>query len=192
MNYLQHSNLKDSHAYLGASKYHWLNYDKDKLIQVYKNHLAKQRGTQLHAFAAQCIALNQKLPGSKTKTLNMYVNDAISFRMVPEQVLYYSENCFGTADAISNLDSVDKTGVLKVFDLKTGMVPAHVEQLLIYNALFCLEYKYEPKHLDIEDRIYQTGQIIAVQPDPNDIKAICNQIIEFDAIINEVKKEEGL
>ena len=77
MNYLQHSNLKDSHAYLGASKYHWLNYDKDKLIQVYKNHLAKQRGTQLHAFAAQCIALNQKLPGSKTKTLNMYVNDGI-------------------------------------------------------------------------------------------------------------------
>ena len=122
----------------------------------------------------------------------MYVNDAISFRMVPEQILYYSENCYGTADAISNLDSVDKTGVLKVFDLKTGMVPAHVEQLLIYNALFCLEYKYEPKHLDIEDRIYQTGQIIAVQPDPNDIKAICNQIIEFDAIINEVKKEEGL
>ena len=82
--------------------------------------------------------------------------------------------------------------MLKVFDLKTGMVPAHVEQLLIYNALFCLEYKYEPKHLDIEDRIYQTGQIIAVQPDPNDIKAICNQIIEFDSIINEVKKEEGL
>ena len=192
MNYLQHSNLKDSHAYLGASKYHWLNYDKDKLIQVYKNHLAKQRGTKLHAFAAQCIALNQKLPGSKTKTLNMYVNDAISFRMVPEQILYYSDNCFGTADAISNLDSVDKTGVLKVFDLKTGMVPAHVEQLLIYNALFCLEYKYEPKHLDIEDRIYQTGQIITIQPDPNDIKAICNQIIEFDAIINEMKKEEGL
>jgi hypothetical protein len=31
----------------------------------------------------------------------MYVNDAIGYQMTPEQPIYYSENCVGTADAIS-------------------------------------------------------------------------------------------
>lgn len=63
--------------------------------------------------------------------MNMYVNDAISFRMVPEQILFYSENCFGTADTI-----VFRNGTLRIHDLKTGVVPAHMEQLEIYAALF--------------------------------------------------------
>lgn len=40
--------------------------------------LATQKGTVLHAFAAQCILLGQKLPKSQ-KTLNMYVNDATQY-----------------------------------------------------------------------------------------------------------------
>lgn len=191
MNYVSHSNLKDSHAYLSASKYHWLGYDRERMAQVFKNNLQKQRGTELHAFAAECIRLNQKLPNSKTKTLNMYVNDAISFRMVPEQILYYSDNCYGTADAISNLESVSETGVLKIFDLKTGSIAAHMEQLMIYAALFCLEYKFEPKDLDIETRIYQLGQIIIDKPDPKDIYTICDKIIDFDKLITELKRAEG-
>ena len=186
MKWNDHSSLKDQHAFLSASKYHWVNYDDEKLDSVYLSWLAIQKGTELHELASKLIDLRQKL--SKTqKSLNLYVNDAIGFKMLTEQTLYYSENCFGTADAISFRDNF-----LRIHDLKTGKTQASIKQLEIYAALFCLEYKYEPKHLDIEDRIYQTGQIIAVQPDPNDIKAICNQIIEFDAIINEVKKEEGL
>ena len=99
MNFNKHSALEGQHAFLGASKYHWINYDDEKIATAYANHLATLKGTQLHEFAAQCIRLGQKLPRSE-KTLNMYVNDAIGFKMIPEQILVYSENCFGTADAI--------------------------------------------------------------------------------------------
>ena len=143
MNYVKHSALEGQHAFLSASKYHWINYDEEKLAGTYARHLATLKGTTLHEFAAQCIRLGQKLPKSQ-KTLNMYVNDAIGYRMIPEQVLYYSDNCFGTADAISDLNHVAKTGTLRIHDLKTGEIPAHMEQLEIYAALFCLEYKFKP------------------------------------------------
>lgn len=100
MNWNDHSRLVGLHAFLGASKYHWINYDAARLAETYASYQAKENGTRLHAFAAECIALGQKLPKSK-KTLNAYVNDAIGFRMTPEQVLYYSGNCFGTADSIT-------------------------------------------------------------------------------------------
>lgn len=125
MNWRDHSRLTGKHALLGASNYHWLNYDADRLTSAVLNYQAKERGTRLHAFAAECIDLKQKLPKNK-KTLNTYVNDAIGFRMDTEQVLYYSDNCYGTADAISFND-----GFLRIHDLKTGAVPAHMEQLYI-------------------------------------------------------------
>ena len=96
----KHSALEGQHAFLGASKYHWINYDESKVAESYSKFLATQKGTELHDFAAKCITLGQKLPKSQ-KTLNMYVNDAIGFKMVPEQPLFYSENCFGTTDAIA-------------------------------------------------------------------------------------------
>ena len=40
-----HSNLEGRHAFFGASKYHWINYDGTKLIETYTNDLAKERGT---------------------------------------------------------------------------------------------------------------------------------------------------
>ena len=134
MQWNDHSRLVGQHAFLGASKYHWLNYDTQRLVDAFMSCQAKEKGTRLHAFAAECINLKQKLPKSK-KTLNAYVNDAIGFRMDPEQVLFYSENCFGTADAIA---FNDKDNFLRIHDLKTGAVPAHMEQLFIYDALFCM------------------------------------------------------
>ena len=86
----KHSALEGQHAFLGASKYHWINYDESKVAESYSKFLATQKGTELHDFAAKCISLGQKLPKSQ-KTLNMYVNDAIGFKMVPEQPLFYSE-----------------------------------------------------------------------------------------------------
>ena len=77
-----HSNLEGQHAFLGASKYHWINYSEDKVAEAYSKFLATQKGTVLHEFACQCIRLGQKLPKSQ-KTLNMYVNDAIGFKMIP-------------------------------------------------------------------------------------------------------------
>ena len=184
MKFNNHFGLEGKHAYLGASKFHWINYDDDKLIETYTRHQATMKGTILHDFACQCIQLGQKLPKSQ-KTLNMYVNDAIGFKMKPEQILFYSENCFGTADAI-----VFRNNLLRIHDLKTGVTKAHMEQLEIYAALFCLEYRKKPGDIDIELRIYQNDSIIIHHPTAEDILPIMDKIIAFDKLINKIKIEE--
>lgn len=184
MKFFDHSKLKGLHAFLGASKYAWLNYSDEKLVQTYRNSLAVQRGTELHDFAAQCIRLGQKLPRSH-RTLNMYVNDAIGFHMTPEQVLYYSDNCFGTADAISF-----RNNFLRIHDLKTGVTPASMDQLLIYEALFCLEYRVDPRKIQNELRIYQLDDMEIMNPEPDVIIDICDRIKRADKIIDEIQSEE--
>lgn len=185
MNFNKHLNLEGQHAFLGASKYHWINYSEDKVVESYNKFLATLKGTTLHEFAAQCIKLGQKLPKSK-KTLNNYVNDAIGYKMTPEQVLYYSENCFGTADAICF-----RNHLLRIHDLKTGVIPAHMEQLKIYAALFCLEYKFKPSDIDIELRIYQNDEVLCHNPTAEEIVPIMDKIINFDKAINKVKEREA-
>lgn len=185
MNFNNHSNLEGMHAFLGASKYHWINYSEDKVADAYNKFLATQKGTMLHNFAATCISLGQKLPKSH-KTLNMYVNDAIGYKMTPEQILVYSENCFGTADAISF-----RNGLLRIHDLKTGVVPAHMEQLMIYAALFCLEYKIKPSEIDMELRLYQSDEVVYHNPTAEDIVPIMDKIISFDKIISQIKMKEA-
>ena len=185
MNFNRHSNLEGQHAFLGASKYHWINYSDEKVAEAYSKFLATQKGTVLHEFAAKCIQLGQKLPKSH-KTLNMYVNDAIGYRLTPEQVLYYSENCFGTADAIGF-----RNGLLRIHDLKTGVIPAHMEQLEIYAALFCLEYKIKPAEIEMELRIYQSDEILYHKPTVEDILPIIDRIITSDKIIAKIKAEEA-
>ena len=185
MNFNKHSLFEGQHAFLGASKYHWINYDESKLVESYSNYMAGQRGTELHEFAAQCIRLGQKLPKSQ-KTLNMYVNDAIGFRMTPEQVLFYSENCFGTADSIAfNKD------FLRIHDYKSGVTPAKMEQLMIYAALFCLEYRKRPGDIGMELRLYQSDDIIVANPTAEDIAPIMDKIVSFDKLITKLKSEEG-
>ena len=102
--------------------------------------------------------------------------------MSPEVVLYYSSNCFGSADAITFDD-----GILRIHDLKTGTVPAHMEQLYIYDAQFCLEYGIDPAVIRFENRIYQNDDIWIENPSAEDINPIIAKIKEFDKIINEVK-----
>lgn len=184
MNFMKHFELEGKHAFLGASNYHWINYDSDKIINTYMRRQATLKGTALHELAAKLIELGQKLPKSK-KTLNMYVNDAIGFKMKPEQVLYYSNNCFGTADAISF-----RNNILRIHDLKTGFTPAHMEQLLIYAALFCLEYKVKPSEIQFELRIYQNDEIAIMNPTAEDIVPIIDKIITFDKVIEKIKRKE--
>ncbi|HBE45070.1 MAG TPA: hypothetical protein DDW17_06400 [Deltaproteobacteria bacterium] len=185
MNFNKHLNLEGQHAFLGASKYHWVNYDEVKVAEVYSKYLATQKGTILHEFAAQCIRLGQKLPKSQ-KTLNMYVNDAIGFKMTPEQVLYYSDNCFGTADAIAF-----RNNLLRIHDFKSGVTPANMKQLEIYAALFCLEYKVKPPDIDIELRLYQSDEILYHKPTAEELIPIIDKIITFDKIITKIRAEEG-
>lgn len=184
MNFNQHYRLKGLHAFLGASNYHWVNYSDEKLRLSYNNDMAKKRGTELHDLADKLIKLKVKLPRSQ-KTLNHYVNDAIGFNMVPEQILYYSDNCFGTADTISF-----KKNVLRIHDLKTGVSPTSMLQLRIYAALFCLEYGYSPNDLDkIILRIYQNDDVSEEIAEPTDILYVMEKIKNFDKIINDIKME---
>lgn len=184
MNFNEHFELRDRHAYLSASKYHWLNYSDDKLVESYNNFLSIEMGTRLHALAKEHIELKIKMPRTK-QTLNMYINDAIGFRMTPEQPLYYSENCFGTADAIAF-----SKNILRIHDLKTGVAPASMNQLKIYDALFCLEYGINPNDISIINRIYQLNEIFEEEENPEEIEGIEHKIIHCDKLIQSIKLGE--
>lgn len=180
MKWNDYSKLSGHHAFLAPSTPSWLRYEDETLIERYNNYHAAQMGTQLHEFARQSIELGIKLRGS-TQTLASYVNDAISYRMTPEQVLFYSEYAFGTADAISF-----KNGVLRIHDLKTGtVVPGKMEQLRVYAALFCLEYRHDPQELQIILRIYQNDEIREEEADPEVISDIMMRIKHLDRVLRD-------
>lgn len=178
MNFNEHYNLKGKHAFLSGSNHHWINYDRDKLKQVFINAKAKEEGTILHDFASMAVKKKIKLAPLK-KALNLFVNDAIGFGMESEQVLYYSDNCFGTADAI-----LFKDNVLRIHDLKTGFSKVSFNQLHIYAAMFCLEYHVDPSTITIIERIYQHNTFEEFEADPIVIKMIMDTIVEFDMIID--------
>lgn len=185
MNWNNHSKIVGSHAFLGASSYAWLNDDPEKLKRRYLKFLAVQRGTDLHDLACRMIKLGVNAPDTG-RTFDKYVNDAIDFRMKPEVPLYYSDNCFGTADTIV-FD--EKLKMLRIHDLKTGERPAKMEQLYIYAALFCLEYHKKPGTIGMELRIYQNDEVIVALPQADEILPIMEKIIEFDKILNAIKGE---
>lgn len=186
MKFNDHHQLSGCHAFLGASQWHWLNYDDNKLIERFNTCQAAQKGTELHDFAATCIKLGQRLPRS-AKTLNLYVNDAIGYHMTPEQILYYSDNCFGTADAICF-----RNKFLRIHDLKTGETPAHMEQLEIYASLFCLEYNVDPNTIEMELRIYQLNEVSVLNPERTDILYIMDKIKRFDSKLKELQEGANL
>lgn len=192
MNWKQHWNLKGKHAFLGASKCSWLNYDDETLITRFQNSLAAERGTKMHELAATMIEMRVRAQRSK-QTFSMYVNDAIGFGMSPEVILYYSDNVYGTADAIL---WDEQNNFLRIHDLKTGVGPVHIEQLKIYAALFCLEYQVDVSKIDLELRIYQNGEISYVNTTDNpevrdEIRTIEDLIVRFDKVLNEYKKKTG-
>lgn len=214
MNFNKHSNLEGCHAFLGASKYHWLNDNNNQILKRLCSQYSSSIGTCLHEFARQRIKHGIKLKKNEKnsaityllengiprvvidsidfdtmfKNLIVYVNDCIGFHMTPEVVLYYSDICFGTADAIQYRE---KEHLLRICDLKTGSTPAHMEQLIIYTALFCLEYKIKPYEINIELRIYQSNDVIIFNPTAEDIVPVMDKIITINNYIqNSLQIEE--
>lgn len=181
MNWNEHSELAGKHAFLSPSRKHWKNYDDETLVARYESSNAKYRGTELHEHAAIDILFGEKYgvkrPQSKT-TYNMYVNDAIGYRMRPEQILYYSPFAFGTADAISF-----RRGLLRIHDLKTGTIPADMDQLLNYAALFCLEYHHDPNSIKFCLRIYQNNEIFELEPTGDEVKASMDDYIHKSNVL---------
>lgn len=184
MQFNDHKKLQGLHAPFSPSQASWLRYDDEKAIEVYSNRKASELGTRLHQWAKDTIDLGIKQPRSK-KTLYAYVNDAIGFKMNTEVVLFYSTRFFGTADAISFRD-----GMLRIHDLKTGRISAHMEQLEVYAALFCLEYRVKPIEIDMELRIYQNDEVIYHNPSPEDILEIMDHIVHLNKLLE--KLDEGV
>lgn len=181
----RHHDLSGLHAPFSPSQSSWLRYSDEKLVETYDNKRAAERGSRLHAWAKETIDLRIKQPRSN-RTLSAYVNDAIGFEMDTEVVLFYSPRFFGTADAISFRDNR-----LRIHDLKTGKTKVDMEQLMIYAALFCLEYKIRPENLeDIELRIYQNDEVLVHKPTNEDILQIMKTIVRFDKILEERMSEE--
>lgn len=185
MRFNEHSDVEGMHAFLGASKHHWVNYDIEKMERIWENQFAAALGTRKHTWAAEAIRLGERQPRTN-KTLNAYINDAIGFRMTPEVVLFYSRNVFGTADTISF-----NKQILRIHDLKTGAHPANEQQINIYFALFCLEYMYNPHDIEMIGRIYQSDEILEFQGDPKWIREIMEKAKAFDTRIEQMKEVLG-
>ena len=186
MNFVKHSNLEGLHAPFSASQSSWLRYDEAKAIEVFKSKQAAEIGTRLHAWAKETIDLGIKQPRSN-KTLYAYVNDAIGYKMSTEVVLYYSDYFFGTADAISF-----RKNMLRIHDLKTGRVGKiedHIEQLEVYAALFCLEYRIKPGEIDMELRVYKNDEVLVHKPTAEDILPIMDKIVSLNKILEQIDKE---
>ena len=179
----RHFNLAGLHAPFSPSKPYWLRYDDEKARDVYLNQKAAEMGTRLHKWAKDTIDLGIKQPRSR-KTIYAYVNDAIGFNMDTEVVLFYSERFFGTADAISFTK-----GVLRIHDLKTGKLKVEREQVEVYAALFCLEYKYAPGDIEMELRIYQNDEVDIWRPTAEDIAPIMDKIVSLDKALQKLEKE---
>ena len=188
MKFQRFSNLEGMHAPFSPSQSSWLRYDDNKATEAYLNKRAAEMGTRLHNWAAETINLGIKQPKSR-KTICAYVNDAIGYKMDTEVVLFYTERFFGTADAISF-----RNNTLRIHDLKTGKVgniESHFEQLEIYAALFCLEYKIKPGDIDIELRVYKNDEVAVENPTAEDIVPIMDKIVHLNKLLERIEYEEG-
>ena len=186
MDWKNSSHNSKKHAFLSPSKYHWINYDNEKLIETFRNHKRAALGTRLHAWAAEAITLARRQP-QNAEALNAFINDAIGFGMKPEILLYYSPRCYGTVDAISY-----ENKVLRVHDLKTGATPVPpgaTKQLLIYAALFCLDYQIDPTELTrVHLRIYQNEEVLEFDPSEQELLRTTRRIIDADRILKEAEE----
>ena len=187
----RHAEIEGRHAFLSPSKYHWINYDDEKIIASYDKQMTAALGSRLHAWAAETIKLGLHQPNN-SKTINMYVNDCIGYRMSVEQPLVFSENGFGTADSIWFGPNPDQASpfksLLRIFDLKNGVSIASKNQLECYAALFCLEYNVRPMELEYDLRIYQNDEIQMFETDPEDIVYIMDRYIVADKLIASMKE----
>lgn len=222
MQWNNHSKFEGQHAFLSPSKSSWINWDNDTLEQRYYGQYSQTIGTLLHELAKDLITHKRRLHKydhliieNKLDTnyiprfaydtnvilpnLMAFVNDGIGFRMSSEVVLYYSDACFGTCDAISyDIDA----NMLRIHDYKSGLTTAKMEQLLLYSALFVLEYLPSPKtfaNLTTELRIYQnvvedeiaSPNIVVCNPTPDEISEFINYIKRGDEFVKTLK-ERGL
>jgi hypothetical protein len=182
-----HPKLEGSHAILSASNYHWLNYTEDRLIERLRTAEAAALGTRLHAWAAEAISLGRLQPNDGD-VLSAYINDALEYGMIPEQLLFHSMNAYGTADTIGfeeYLDHEQYAGFLRIHDFKSGVSKTSEDQLYIYAGFFCLEYDFRPFEIDGELRIYQGEEVRIYELDRGYLARVYDKIRTSNIIIEQ-------
>lgn len=204
MKWNDHLKLKNTHALFSPSTGGWEKYDANRLQERYYTSFAADIGTAIHEEAMWHISKRVPVKAAAKGELKLelykrpnipddvidvldfdpifknymsYVNDAIGFRMDPEVILYSSDLCYGTADAISFRDNF-----LRIHDLKTGVTPGHIEQLFKYAAVFCFEYKVDPRKIQTELRIYQLNDILVANPTADEIMPYIDQITRINKL----------
>lgn len=211
--------LADRHAIFAPSTPYWLGYSDDQIMKLYVSSYAASTGTILHDIARKYIKHGKKMPKTGKQSVivdlldqgipqlvldNMpagdiwwanlvnYVNDSVSFKMTPEVQLYYSDFFFGKTDAIC-FD--EQTGFLRIHDLKNGVQPAKMEQLMIYEALFVLQWGsimgFTVGDINSELRIYQGGEIIFHNPGPTDILPIMDRMTTVTKALTAMQERRG-
>lgn len=187
----KHWDLVGTHAMFSASNYHWINYSDDKFDHAFSTATAAQMGTLLHDHASRSITRRifvsedpRHMEHPYQATMALYINDAIEFGMTPEQVLFYSPNFYGTADAIGFRDRF-----LRIHDLKTGVARTSEKQLYVYAAYFCLEYEMNPYEIQTELRIYQNDEVRIYPADPDLIQYIMDKVVAFNERIEARKSQ---
>ena len=213
MIFRRHSELEGRHAILSASSWRWINDDIESLTKRICGQYLPAIGTILHDFARKHIKhriklnkydkknimlelVEQGVPAMVIDTINFdavfenlmrYVNDCVAFKMTPEVVLRFSDYFFGTTDAIKY---DEESRFLRIHDYKSGTTPAHMEQLMIYVALFCLEYAIKPSSIQCELRIYQGPEPVIYEPSPEEITQIIETILTFDNFMAKMREED--
>lgn len=207
--WIDHHQLEGKHSFLSPSQNSWLNYDDEKLVARYYSQFAQLIGTTMHELASKLIKRKIKINNEQTSLILMalddvgvprgaydpeflltnlvaFVNDAIGFHMDSEVILYCDIDCFGTTDAIL-ADIHSKT--LRIHDLKNGTHEADMEQLLVYAADYCIEYKRKPTDFKtIELRLYQNCQVVIYNPHHEEIQVIMDKIKHNIDILKEIRK----
>lgn len=184
-----HWKLAGKHSFMSPSSYHWINYDEDKIRDRFKTSMDAALGTRKHEFAKEAIEMGIKMADTG-QTLNSYINDCIGYRMTPEVLLYFSENCFGTADAISfRMNPKTRKMRLRIFDLKNGTTKASEKQLWVYIAIFCHEYEIDINEIEVDARIYQNDLVHEFEIDPVIIMDLIALMKRNDDIINDARME---
>lgn len=196
----KHPEIKDgSHAILAPSQkiLSRQDFSQEQLDNYIRSKYATSIGTEIHKVAARMIAEKQPVtkagikaiifdqlyqariprklidPDQYIDTVLPYIKDAIGFDLIPEQPLVYCYPvAFGTADAI-RYNPVKCE--LRIHDLKTGRIPASMDQLIEYAAYFFLEYGIKPGEVSTTLCIYQNGEIVTGLPKASDILPIMDR-----------------
>lgn len=163
---------------------------KDVETYVYCKYTYLSESLVIGDYGKKLLSNLRNVPKEVFEALKYYINDGISFKMNVEQGLQYSEHFFGHADTICF-----RNNVLRIHDFKSGDNPAHIEQLKVYAALFCLEYEIKPSTITIILRLYQWHNIeeVVINTETDgyeELIAIIDKIISSEKLIKNIEKED--